>query len=105
MSDGAILKQLGHYIKETRVQQNKTQEETAEAAGIHRTTLSQIENGSGGTLLSIVQILRVLGQLHLLQSFKVPASVSPLKLAQLDKDKRQRASRTDKKGNSTKSDW
>lgn len=105
MSDIALMAQIGSFIKETRIQQNKTQEETAEAAGLHRTTLSQIENGSGGTLLSIIQILRVLGQLHLLQQFQVPTSLSPLKLAQLEKDKRQRASRSNKKGQSPISDW
>ncbi len=105
MSDVAIMEQIGRFIKDTRIQQNKTQEETAEAAGLHRTTLSQIENGSGGTLLSIIQILRVLGQLHLLQQFQVSQVISPLKLAQLEKEKRQRASRTDDKGSTPKSDW
>lgn len=105
ISDKAILENIGTFLKETRLRQNKTQEETATAAGMNRSTLSQIENGSGGTLLSIVQILRVLGQLHLLQSFQVPALVSPLALAKLERQKRQRSSPKQIKKSGPKSDW
>lgn len=104
-SDRALLADIGNFIKETRLRQGKTQDETATAAGINRSTLSQIENGSGGTLLSIIQILRVLGQLHLLEHFQAPTLVSPLKLAKLDQQKRQRASRKKGKRNEPKSDW
>ncbi len=44
MSDPAILVLLGEYIQQTRLQQNKTQQQIATAAGINRSTVVQIEN-------------------------------------------------------------
>lgn len=92
MSDPAIIAVVGNFIQKTRLQKNKTQEEVATAAGVNRSTIVKIENGGGGTLLSFVQILRSLEQLHLLQNFEVRLQISPLELAKLDQKKRQRAS-------------
>ncbi len=93
MSDPAFLAMLGNYIKQTRLQQNKTQQQVASAAGVNRSTIVQIEKGGGGTLLSFIQILRALEQLHLFQNFEVKQQISPLLLAKLDQQKRQRASK------------
>jgi transcriptional regulator with XRE-family HTH domain len=49
MSDQALLELLGKFIQQTRLQQNKTQQRVATTARINRSTLLQIENGSGGT--------------------------------------------------------
>lgn len=106
MSDPAIMEALGHFVQQTRLQQNKTQQQVATAAGINRSTLVQVENGGGGTLLSFIQILRALEQLHLFNHFEVRLQLSPLQLAKIDQKKRQRAS--NKKQQSTqkpKSDW
>jgi transcriptional regulator with XRE-family HTH domain len=91
MSDPAILEKLGEFIQQTRLQQNRTQQELATTAGINRSTLIQIEKGSGGTVLSLVQIIRALGQLELFQSFEFRKLISPLQLAKLEQKKRQRA--------------
>ncbi|MEY4526062.1 MAG: hypothetical protein RIR57_1433 [Bacteroidota bacterium] len=107
MSDPALLEMLGVFIRETRLQQNKTQQQVASAAGVNRSTVVQIENGGSSTLLSLVQILRALEQLTLFENFEVkPLQLSPLQLAKLEHSKRHRASR--KKGNVTekpKSTW
>jgi len=92
MSDPAILEVLGDFIQKTRLQKNKTQQEVAAAAGINRSTIVQIENGRGATLLSFIQILRALEQLHLFQNFEIRQQLSPLQLAKIDHNKRQRAS-------------
>ena len=93
ISDQALLAMIGKFIQDTRLQQNKTQQETALAAGINRSTLSQVENGSGGTLLTLIQLLRVLDQLPILNTFKVENKISPLQLAKLAQNKRHRARR------------
>ncbi len=93
MSDPALMEVLGNFIQQTRLQQNKTQQQVATAAGINRSTMVQFENGSGGTLLSFIQILRALEQLQLLQSFEIQQKLSPLQLAKIDQQKRKRASR------------
>ncbi len=106
MSDPAILELLGKYIQQTRLQQNKTQEQVATAAGLNRSTVVQIENGGGGTMISFVQILRALEQLQILENFEVKQQISPLQLAKLEQNKRQRASAKKVNQNKkTKSDW
>lgn len=106
MSDPAILELLGKYIQQTRLQQNKTQKQVATAAGINRSTLVQIENGGGSTMISFIQILRALEQLQIFEHFEVKPQISPLQLAKLEQNKRQRASSKNKsKYKKTKSDW
>ena len=107
MSDPALLELLGKFIQQTRLQQNKTQQHVATAAGINRSTMVQIENGGGGTMLSFLQILRALEQLELLQHFEIKQlQISPLQLAKLEHNKRKRAStKKDTQNKKPKSDW
>jgi transcriptional regulator with XRE-family HTH domain len=106
LSDPAILEQLGEFVKQTRLQQNKTQQQVAIAAGINRSTMVQIEKGAGGTLLSFIQVLRALEQLQIFEHFAIKQQFSPLQLAKLEQNKRQRAStKKDSQTKKTKSDW
>ncbi|HVB03006.1 MAG TPA: helix-turn-helix transcriptional regulator [Chitinophagaceae bacterium] len=100
MSDKALLEMIGQFIKETRLQRNKTQQELAATSGIARSTLVQTEKGGGSTLLSFIQIMRSLEQLHLFGYFEIKKQISPLELAKMEKAKRQRARR--KKNNNQK---
>jgi transcriptional regulator with XRE-family HTH domain len=105
-SDAATLQVIGNFLKEARLQQNKSQEAAAEEAGVHRSTLVRMENGEGGTLLSFIQLLRMLDKLQLLQAFETKPQISPLLLAELELKKRRRARVTGKKINpQDKSDW
>ena len=97
MSDAALLELIGQYIKDSRLKQNKTQQQIAESAGVNRSTIVLLEKGSGGTLSSLIQVLRSLGQLELLEIFKVERTLSPLQLAKLEQNQRQRAGRSPKK--------
>lgn len=93
MSDPALLELLGKFIQQSRLLQNKTQQQVATAAGINRSTIVQIENGGGGTILSFIQILRALEQLQMFENFEPKHQPpSPLELAKMDQKKRQRAS-------------
>ncbi len=106
MSDPAILEQLGEFVKQTRLQQNKTQQQVAIAAGINRSTMVQIEKGAGGTLISFIQVLRALEQLQIFEHFEIKQQFSPLQLAKLEQNKRQRAStKKDSQNKKPKSDW
>jgi transcriptional regulator with XRE-family HTH domain len=89
-----ILKQIGICIKEIRISQNKTQQQIADACGINRTTYLQVENGKGSSMVHFVQILRMLGALHLLHNFETQTIISPIALAKAQLKKRQRASKT-----------
>jgi len=96
MSDDALAKQVGLFLKNHRLEQNKTQEMVATAAGISRSTLSLLEKGESVTLATLIQVLRVLDQLQVMEVFEIQESVSPLALAKAEKEKRKRASGKEK---------
>jgi len=106
LSDREILVELGGFLRSIRLQQNKSQKEIAIMAGVNRSTVLQIENGSGSTMISFIQVLRALGQFHLLELFQIKPVVSPSLLAKLEVEKLKRAKR---KGSSSSkmppSDW
>jgi len=104
-SDPAILETLGDFIRETRLNQGKTQQFVADSGGISRSTLVQFENGKGGTLLSFIQILRSLEQFHLLEGFEIKTQLSPLQLAELAQKKRQRAQKAKSIPQKRESSW
>lgn len=97
MSDKAIIASIGEYLKHQRLTQNITQAKIAETAGVNRATMSQIENGEAISLTSLIQILRALKLLNVLDKFKIETQLSPLELAKLEKKKRQRARNSENK--------
>jgi transcriptional regulator with XRE-family HTH domain len=92
MSDKALVQQIGTFVKHHRMEQNKTQAILANAAGISRSTLSLLERGEAVTLATLIQVLRILDVLHILDAFVVHQTISPLALAKIEKEKRKRAS-------------
>ena len=104
MSDNALSEQIGHFIKYYRVQQNKTQQEVATKAGMSRSTLSLLERGETVTLASLIQVLRVLDLLHVMDSFNILETISPIAMAKKEKEKRQRA-RSSKDNDKNESEW
>ncbi len=93
-SDKFYIKQIGNYIRNHRLDQNRTQRELAESAGLSRSTLVQLENGNRVNLISLVQALRALKKLHVLNEMEYIPQVSPLKLAAIEQQQRKRASET-----------
>lgn len=79
-------------MRHQRVGQDRSQAQVAREAGISRSTLSLLERGQGGNLLTLLQVLRVLGLLHIMAAFEVDDRPSPLALAAYDRKQRQRAS-------------
>lgn len=90
MSDKALAQHIGSFVKYHRMEQNKTQDALAGAAGISRSTLSLLERGETVTLATLLQVLRVLDQLNVMEAFTFTETVSPLALAKLEKNKRKR---------------
>jgi len=91
MSDKALIKMIGEYIQHYRLNQNKSQSDIAKAANISRSTLSLLERGEKVTLNSLMQVLRVLDLLYIMDVFKVNNQISPIEYAKLQKNKRSRA--------------
>lgn len=91
LSDKALAEHIGAFVNHHRLNQNKTQDVLASAAGISRSTLSLLERGEAVTLATLIQTLRALDQLHIMEVFSVKQAISPLALAKIEKGKRQRA--------------
>lgn len=91
-SDSEILQEIGFYIKQERLKQNKTQASISKAAGISRSTLSLLERGETVTTLTLLQVLRVLDLLHLLSVFEFQQEISPVDYYKIQEKQRQRAS-------------
>ncbi len=92
MSDKALSEHVGRFVKQKRIELNKTQDVLAHAAGISRSTLGLLEKGEPVTLATLLQVLRVLDQLHILDVFTVQPIFSPIQLAKIEQKKRKRAS-------------
>lgn len=105
MSDDAIVANLGEFIKHHRLEQNKTQSQVAEQAGINRLTLIEFERGKRISIITFIQLLRALNFLHMLEQFKINPQLSPIQLAEMEQAKRKRATRTKKTSKKTKSNW
>ena len=104
MSDTALTQTIGAFVKHHRLLQNKTQEDIASSANISRSTLSLLEKGETITVSTLLQVLRVLDLLYVMDIFKIQEQISPIELAKLDQQKRQRARNSDT-NNSKQSDW
>ena len=104
MSDAALAQTIGTFVKHHRLAQNKTQEEVAHAANISRSTLSLLEKGEAVTVPTLLQVLRILDLLYVMNAFKIQEEISPLELAKKEQQKRQRA-RNKHNDNINNSDW
>ncbi len=104
MSDKALAGQIGTFVRHHRLEQNKTQGALAHEAGISRSTLSLLERGKTVTLATLIQVLRVLDQLQVMDAFVVEERISPLMLAKIQNEKRQRARGKQARG-TTEPDW
>lgn len=104
MSDQALAANIGAFVKHHRLEQNKTQDTLSHEAGISRSTLSLLERGETVTLATLIQVLRVLDQLQVMNAFEVQQHISPLALAKAEQGKRKRARNT-KTQDPVKSDW
>ncbi|MDQ3002759.1 MAG: helix-turn-helix domain-containing protein [Fibrobacterota bacterium] len=92
LSDASILRELGKSLKQLRLKRDLTQEEVALRAGLDRTTVVQLEKGRSATLLTFVQILRVLDRLDFLNGLHAAEEISPLEVAKAMEKTRKRAS-------------
>lgn len=96
LSDFAIMKEIGKFVKKQRIDQNLTQEEVAKMAAISRSTMSLLERGDNIALSNLIKVLRVLDALYIFDQFKVVHTISPILLAKENERRRKRASGSNK---------
>lgn len=93
MTDEALAASIGARIQALRLKKNISQEQVAKEAGISRQTLANLMQGKC-TLVNLITILRVLGELERISSLIEEIRPSPLQVIQMAGNKRQRATGT-----------
>lgn len=90
-TDANILQRIGGYVRKERLLQNLSQTELAASAGMGRSTLSLLERGEPVMLPSLLQALRALGRLEMLEAFSDAPEISPIAMYKAEKKQRRRA--------------
>ncbi|MFH1763950.1 MAG: helix-turn-helix transcriptional regulator [Gemmatimonadota bacterium] len=86
-TDREILEFIGQRLEALREARRLTQSEAAERAGLGRNTLYHAEKGGNPTLLTLVRLLRVYGEMAALESFIPPPEISPMARLKVRKGK------------------
>ncbi len=89
-----MLQNLATFLKEERLRSNLLQDQVADLSGLSRKTITQLENGNGGNLESLIKVLDAIKRLDVWSVFEVKPMISPLQLAKLARAKRKRATGT-----------
>ena len=89
MSNDGILKELGHRARRARLAREVDQATLAKEAGIGISTLVRFEQGEGGNLETLLQILRVLGLADRLDTLFDEGRIDPLEKAKAKKPRQR----------------
>jgi|1048.fasta_scaffold01350_2 transcriptional regulator with XRE-family HTH domain len=91
LSNQAWSERIGAFVRHHRLAQNITQAHAAERSGMSRSTWGMLEKGEAVSLATLLQALRTLGVLDVLEGFELVPQVSPLALAREEALRRKRA--------------
>lgn len=90
-NNNEILELIGKKLQEYRVSKNISQKQLAEITGVSRSRISDIENGSPSSMVSLIEIMRALKILDNIEHL-IPAVVkSPREVLKETLKKRKRA--------------
>lgn len=104
-SDKMLSSTIGDFVKHHRTNRQLTQQEVADKASISRSTLSLLERGETVTIATLLQVLRVLDLLYIMNVFEIKKNISPIALAKVEQSERLRV-RSKKSGNNkNESEW
>lgn len=93
LADDAVLKELGARIARLRLDQNLTQADLADLAGVGKRTIERLESGQVAAQLSgFIRVCRVLGIMDRFEAFLPEPAPSPMAQLRLQGRGRRRAS-------------
>lgn len=104
-SDKSLSSIIGDFVKHHRTNKQLTQQEVADKASISRSTLSLLERGETVTISTLLQVLRVLDLLYVMDVFEIKKTISPIALAKAEQAERQRVRNKKSGNNKTESEW
>jgi transcriptional regulator with XRE-family HTH domain len=108
LTDDAVLQELGARIARLRLDQNLTQAEVADLAGVGKRTIERLEAGQVAAQLSgFVRVCRVLGIMDRFEAFLPEPAPSPMAQLRLQGRARRRATgrRTPEPGTLGEKKW
>ena len=106
MSDYSISHEIGIALRNLRLQQDLTQKQLGENAGLSRSAISEMENGKTATsLLTIIQVLRALQKLNLLDDLQNSIHLQITREAKSNRTIRSRATSTQYKKSKEETEW
>lgn len=73
-----LARELGRKIEAFRLSQNMRQDDVARMTGLSRSTIVRVESGKGGTIDSLIRIVKALGIEERLDNLVPDARISPL---------------------------
>lgn len=77
LSDLQLQQKIGERLKSDRLMQNMTQANLAEDAGVSVSSIKKIEEGKIGSFVSLLRVMRVLGELDVLQPITEARTLGP----------------------------
>lgn len=89
MSDPMLIKLVGQKVKSKRIAMRYSREQLALASGVAASSIKNMENGNNVSLLTLVQVLRALQSLDMLESFWREEPLDPIAIAEMQKKMRQ----------------
>ncbi|MBK7381847.1 MAG: helix-turn-helix domain-containing protein [Flavobacteriales bacterium] len=97
LKDEKVVTQLGKELRRMRLERNLSQAEVAKRGGLDRTTVVKLEAGRAATLMTVVQVLRAMDRLEVLDGFHEEPQLTPYQVVEQQakylKKQRKRASR------------
>lgn len=97
------IEEIGKRLQQIRLNGNITQAELAHDVGISQRTIIRLEEGNSVQLSTLIKIMTALGLTENLENLIPEVPVSPLQIASLKGQERQRAS--SRKENQTETEW
>lgn len=88
-SDRVLLERIGKMIRKRRIEAQMTQKQLAERAAVAISSVANMEKGGNSSLLTIIQVLRTLRSLDLLEPLFREEELSPIAYAEAMRKQRQ----------------
>ena len=95
--DSQILEDLGSRLRDLRVAHGYSQVELARKAAVSRPTIQSLENSGRISLVSLLRVLRVLGEHHAIDDIAPTQDFDPQEIFEREQDKQRKQKRVSRK--------
>ena len=106
-SDKVLMERIGEAIRRRRIAARMTQKQLARNATVALSAVGNIERGKNSSVLTLIQVLRTLQSLDLLEPFFREEELSPIAYAEAMRRQHlpQRVRKSTMSNSKTESEW